>query len=66
MPTLTELPAAALRGDLNLPARAAAAATPAANATSLAAAHAAGALQVGAALHEALTAYLHGAHSQAA
>jgi len=66
MPTLTELHESALRGDLELPARAAAAATPAANATSLAAAHTAGALQVGTALEEALTNYLRGAHSNAA
>ena len=66
MPTLTELHESALRGDLDLPARAAAAATPAANATSLAAAHAAGALQIGPTLDEALTLYLRGVHADTA
>lgn len=66
MPTLTELHDAALRGDLDLPARAASAASPARQATTLAATHATGALRLGTALDEALTLYLRGAHSNSA
>jgi hypothetical protein len=66
MPTPTELHQQALAGQLVLPARAAPSTTTTPAAASLAEAHGAGAMHVGAALDEALTAYARGAFSQAA